>query len=942
MAAEEPPTKKAKTDEDGAAAKEAELPQEVEADAPNDSRPKLKDPVVFHTEDTTMNVMPSANGHLLLPLADGGLQYLLCGARASVGITAGRVFFEARVVEQVSLVEESTAKTRAPQPKCQLRVGVSTSGSSLLMGDASGCCFFDTEGNFVRAGQRSKVAERCGAGDIVAVVLNLDAGSPNKNTVSLFKNGARASQPQALPEELVGKALFPTLTFKSVTVQYNFGPTPLAALPFKCKMVTDSAAKDVKAASAATPSKGSKPEVLFPVALPDEGGFDWLDDFIAKNPHYTELSDRSILRWIEQSGMVRQKAKVVTSRDKPEMGIGIESIDDHSIRRQLQAFAPLQKRSYVVMELKSNLIKHEREAAMAKWPVHTFKRSATVLVGSPSDEFKRKSQEKNLKLKQAAADVEFRAKHQAEKQKREAAQAAKKKEKEKKRMLKDQKKRQEALKKKLVEEKKKREALAKAAKGEAVEEEAAEEKEEPAEEKESEPESEDVDMEEEVAEVEPPKVELTEEEKKSCFVKDPIPDMSTFVHNTNFMKFSTTEKDEGWDEIRCEWNKDDQAKEYVRAWVQDRKCSTRVEDLQPSEWFAEKYKEYQRNLQAWHSKQTQYKAALQQKAAMKAAAKEMKKKKAEAEKNAREKRAKERAARIAVKAVVHKKAVEAALAAGTEPPEEEQEEPEDEEPEAPAEVEAEADEDDGRVDWATIDPFGVDNILDVGGGEPLFQQFAFEDWTMMSLRFELYLLANAFRRDVKDPDRIGMHVDHLPFYYQKYYKKALSFKYFGADSVPELLQMVRECVVISRKSKVVEPMIPDDLDSMGLFVMITEDGRRERQRRLDLGDESARLKFASSSTPASQAATTATSQVRPQVFTTGRPTQAAAQAPGANATPRPSPAAWGMQQAAPRPGFPQRLGFPGVAGARPMMQSAQWRPGISPMGPMGAMGPMGW
>ena len=37
-----------------------------------------------------------------------------------------------------------------------------------------------------------------------------------------------------------------------------------------------------------------KYEVIFPVAVPDEGTFDWLDDFLEKNPKYVELPG---LKW---------------------------------------------------------------------------------------------------------------------------------------------------------------------------------------------------------------------------------------------------------------------------------------------------------------------------------------------------------------------------------------------------------------------------------------------------------------------------------------------------------------------------------------------------------------------------------------------------------------------------------------------------------------------
>merc|ERR1740121_2498813 len=43
------------------------------------------------------------------------------------------------------------------------------------------------------------------------------------------------------------------------------------------------------------------------------------------------------------------------------------------------------------------------------------------------------------------------------------------------------------------------------------------------------------------------------------------------------------------------------------------------------------------------------------------------------------------------------------------------------------------DEEEPQIDFAEIDVFGVKDILDVGGGMPLFKDFAFEDWTMTSL-----------------------------------------------------------------------------------------------------------------------------------------------------------------------------------------------------------------
>ena len=41
-----------------------------------------------------------------------------------------------------------------------------------------------------------------------------------------------------------------------------------------------------------------------------------------------------------------------------------------------------------------------------------------------------------------------------------------------------------------------------------------------------------------------------------------------------------------------------------------------------------------------------------------------------------------------------------------------------------------------------------------------------------------------------------------------------------------------------------EPLLSTELDNLDVFVKLTEESRRERQRRLDAGDETARLKLA--------------------------------------------------------------------------------------------------
>merc|ERR1712224_538275 len=93
--------------------------------------------------------------------------------------------------------------------------------------------------------------------------------------------------------------------------------------------------------------------------------------------------------------------------------------------------------------------------------------------------------------------------------------------------------------------------------------------------------------------------------------------------------------------------------------------------------------------------------------------------------------------------------------------------------------------------------------MDIGTGsnpkQSAFTHFQFEDWALMSLRFELSLLVHAFKKDVKDPEREGIHEDNIGHYYSKYFRKALSPAFFGLKNVRELLALVSDCIAISDK-----------------------------------------------------------------------------------------------------------------------------------------------
>jgi len=85
----------------------------------------------------------------------------------------------------------------------------------------------------------------------------------------------------------------------------------------------------VEVASAPKASKDGKFEVVYPVGIPDEGVFDWLDQFLEKNPQYTELSSRSLMAWAKYSGV--RYSGVPQSKDRPELQTGLSERNNLSL-----------------------------------------------------------------------------------------------------------------------------------------------------------------------------------------------------------------------------------------------------------------------------------------------------------------------------------------------------------------------------------------------------------------------------------------------------------------------------------------------------------------------------------------------------------------------------------------------------------------------------------
>eukprot|EP00933_Yihiella_yeosuensis_P038160 TRINITY_DN32112_c0_g1_i1.p1 TRINITY_DN32112_c0_g1~~TRINITY_DN32112_c0_g1_i1.p1 ORF type:complete len:888 (-),score=219.84 TRINITY_DN32112_c0_g1_i1:138-2801(-) len=677
------------------------------------------------------NVLPTADGKLLMSLCDHGLQYLMAGVKMNMGVKAGRYMFEVRIVEKVAMYEGRNPTRNVPFPKQLLSLGFAVAGaSSVLEPQQKGQVFFDSAGYFYAPGTKKEVTKRFFKDQVLAVVLNLET-----NTVSLFRDGRRECDPQPLPAELQGQVLYPVISYKNMTVQPIFGPQPKHPLPFTCRMIQDAAAADVEFAEGAQASADRKPEVVFPLGIPDQGVFDWVDGFLASNPRHLELSERKFLEWAKSSGVSRPRGyNWRNSQDRPGKNFKIDMLDGHETQSILKNAAPTLGRDLVIMELNRNLVAKERKMALSRYPASDFKRIAVVAVGEPPSDFKAKMQELILADKVAAA-----------KEAKEKEEANKKWQKGKRKWDKDE--------------------------GAAAEEGEDDAKEDAAEKEDEAP------------------IELSDEEKQQWFRKLPTPDLDPEALAKHFANYSVPAEDEGFDEIRYVWQNAESSQKLMKDWVLDRKKTQRIEDLKPSSWFKDKQMEWQKQLSAWRTTSTNAKEAERRKGRQGDKRKE------------------------------------------------------DEKKEGEGDEQKEGDNGDKQEIIADdLDVFEVKDVNDIGDGRPLFLDFQYEDWTLMCLRYEIHLLLHAFKHDVDDPDRPSFLESHLDFYYNLYHKKQLALKNMNCKNIEDLVALMKDTLAINSESRFLEALLPVE-EPLDKFLRLAEEHRRDRQRCMDAGDETANLKF---------------------------------------------------------------------------------------------------
>lgn len=279
-----------------------EKPMEVEEVKPVDAEPdedasseaRFMDGVKINSNDGTLNVIATENG--VVSALDMGLP-LIASARANVGILSGRYLFEAEILQLTNQGE--------------VRLGFGLANSSLYLGDEGTMCVTGSasqQSNLIINGSivqpPAYKRNRLSKGDVIGLFLNrTDVG--NAKTVSVFINGARVGEPQAIPDSFDG-ALFPHVSVHGAVLSVNLTKNLVKELPFKCRPIGDASQKDIRLSEIAALAES---EIIVPVGFAKS---EWADNYANERPmeNITEISEGSVQRWQEKSGM--KKCRLTT------------------------------------------------------------------------------------------------------------------------------------------------------------------------------------------------------------------------------------------------------------------------------------------------------------------------------------------------------------------------------------------------------------------------------------------------------------------------------------------------------------------------------------------------------------------------------------------------------------------------------------------------------
>ncbi|XP_020319238.1 heterogeneous nuclear ribonucleoprotein U-like protein 1 isoform X2 [Oncorhynchus kisutch] len=261
--------------------------------------------VAIDTYNCDLHFKVSRDRYSGYPLTIEGFAYLWSGARASYGVNKGRVCFEMKINEEISVKHLPSSE---PDPHV-VRIGWSLDTCNTQLGEEPFSYGYGGTGKKSSKCKFEDYGEKFGENDVLGCYIDFDSGEEVEMAFS--KNGKwldvafRVSR-----EELAERPLFPHVLVKNCAIEFNFGQKeePFFPVPEGYTFIQKVPLENRMRGTVGPASKADC-ELLMMVGLPASGKTTWALKHAEEHPakKYNILGTNAIMEKMKVMGLRRQK-----------------------------------------------------------------------------------------------------------------------------------------------------------------------------------------------------------------------------------------------------------------------------------------------------------------------------------------------------------------------------------------------------------------------------------------------------------------------------------------------------------------------------------------------------------------------------------------------------------------------------------------------------------